>query len=348
MKKHLALIGILGISCLQTFAQKQADTVIIKVGASSKIIFTIQDKKDLETLKHYNFQSLMEDMITKLEKRDSTQIEKPAGVYLKDTVADKTVSSSEASSVEEWPTEADRARYRANNSKSNYYNYSSTYPSKKNPRKRTYSSFSIDLGTNNYLENGKFPADANAIYTVRPWGSWYVALNSIQRTRVANKFFLEWGGGVSWYNFKFQNDRTLITKDDNGVIFSEDKRDYNFTKSKLTVAYVQFSLVPMIDFGNNYRKPGLFNSHHTRGVRFGIGPYIGYRIDSYTKQKYEHNDDTFKEHHHDPYYLTNIRWGYRFQFGFKGADFFFNYDMNDLFVANKGPQLNAFSFGVSF
>jgi hypothetical protein len=36
------------------------------------------------------------------------------------------------------------------------------------------------------------------------------------------------------------------------------------------------------------------------------------------------------------------------QIGFKGTDFFFNYDMNELFAENKGPKLNAFSFGVSF
>jgi hypothetical protein len=107
--------------------------------------------------------------------------------------------------------------------------------------------------------------------------------------------------------------------------------------------------VPVVDFGGGSRKPGFFNGRASSGsFRFGAGPYVGYRIDSYTKQKFEQNGDTKKEHRHDSYYINNVRYGLRVQLGFKGADFFFNYDMNELFAENKGPKLNAFSFGVSF
>ncbi len=358
MKRIIVSIGLLAIIFTSGLAQKKADTVIIKVGESSKVIFAIQDKKDLETLKYYNFQKLMEDMITKLDKRDSTQIEKPSTTYLKDTVKENTQSEIvQENSNEEWPTEADRARYRGSNWSSNNDNYRSRRQYKSNReyrsyksynRRRTYSSFNIDLGTNNYLQDGKFPDESNSIYTVRPWGSWYVALNSIQRTRLANKFFLEWGGGVSWYNFKFQNDRALLTKNDTEATFSLDSRTNDFQKSKLTVVYANFSLVPVIDFGGNNHKPGLFSGGRSRGFRLGAGPYVGYRIDSYTKQVFIQDGDDKVERHHDPYYLNNIRYGGRLQFGFRGTDFFLNYDMNELFTANRGPQLNAFSFGVTF
>lgn len=319
-------------------AQKKADTVVIKVGDASKVIFAIHDKKDLETLKHYNFQSLMDDMIQKLDKRDSSQLEKPASAYLKDTVpASETAPTVTENRVEEKSESEDKESY------SSYQTYK-----RKWHRRKTFSTFSMDLGTNNYLENGKFPDQNNSLYSVRPWGSWYVALNSIQRTRLANKFFLEWGGGFSWYNFKFQNDRVQMTKNDSEVNFALDTRDVSYDKSKLTVAYVQASLVPVIDFGGGGRKPGFFNGRSSSGFRFGAGPYVGYRIDSYTKQKFEQNGDTKKEHRHDSYYINNLRYGLRVQLGFKGADFFFNYDMNELFAENKGPKLNAFSFGVSF
>jgi hypothetical protein len=330
MKKIFAFIITIGTFQF-SLAQKKADTVVIKVGDASKVIFAIHDKKDLETLKHYNFQSLMDDMIQKLDKRDSTQLAKPPTAYLKDSVKEVAptdmITDNSSSEQEETKTY--------------------TYKRKWN-RRKTYSTFSMDLGTNNYLENGKFPDQSNSLYSVRPWGSWYVALNSIQRTQLGNKFFLEWGGGFSWYNFKFQNDRVQMTKDDNGVNFNLDPRDFSYDKSKLTVAYVQASLVPVIDFGGSGRKPGFFNGRSSSGFRFGVGPYVGYRIDSYTKQKYENNGDTKKEHRHDSYYINNLRYGARMQIGFKGTDFFFNYDMNELFAENKGPKLNAFSFGVSF
>jgi hypothetical protein len=138
-----------------------------------------------------------------------------------------------------------------------------------------------------------------------------------------------------------------MTKDDLGVNFSVDTRDYSFSKSKLTATFVNLSLVPVLDFGKNKYKPAFFDGHHSSGFRIGAGPYVGYRIDSYTKQKYEKNGSTEREHHHDNYYLNNLRYGMRVQLGFRDVDFFFNYDMNNLFVDNKGPQVNAFSFGIT-
>jgi hypothetical protein len=138
-----------------------------------------------------------------------------------------------------------------------------------------------------------------------------------------------------------------LGKDDNSVTFNLDPRDYNFTKSKLTATFVNLSLVPVLDFGGNKYKPAFFDGHHAGGFRIGAGPYVGYRIDSYTKQVYEKDGDTKREHHHDTYYLNNLRYGVRLQLGFNDVDFFFNYDMNNLFNDNKGPQLNAFSFGIT-
>ncbi|HMI64530.1 MAG TPA: hypothetical protein VK517_00730 [Cyclobacteriaceae bacterium] len=321
------------------FAQnKPADSVVIRVGEASKVIFAIHDKKDLETLKHYDFQALMDDMITKLEKKDSTQLTRHAGSYLKDSVKEsrtrqtQTVSSPDSS--RNWTKRT-----------MNHWN------------RRTYHAFNMDLGTNNYLSNGKFPDQTNQPYAVRPWGSWYVALNSVQRTHVAGKFFLEWGVGVSWYNFKFQNDMTVLSKNDNGVSFLQDNRSFDFIKSKLTATYLNATFVPMIDFGKGGKKTTLFDGsrvdfssrgNHSSAFRIGVGPYAGYRIDSYAKQSYRDQGDKHRDHDHDTFYLNTIRYGARLQMGFRDVDLFFNYDMNNLFVDNKGPKVNAFSFGVTF
>ncbi len=39
-----------------------------------------------------------------------------------------------------------------------------------------------NLGTNNWLESGQFPDINDAPYAIRPFGSWYLALNSINST----------------------------------------------------------------------------------------------------------------------------------------------------------------------
>jgi hypothetical protein len=326
MKKITIVSAFIFSSSILSHAQG-ADTVIINIGDSSKVTFEIKNQKDLQTLKKYDLQAVVNDMIIKLEKRDTTMLDKSSQAYVKETT-DAPVANI-TGTEENWNTswkERDRKSYQ---------------------RHRTYQSLNFDVGTNNYLANGKFPDENNDPYAIKPWGSWYIGVNSIQRTRLARTFFLEWGGGVSWYNFKFQDKQTAISKDDNMVTFLQDQRDVDFKKSKLTACYLNLSLVPVLDFGANRRKAMFFDGHHSESVRFGIGPYVGYRIDSYTKQVFKEDGDKHKERNHDSFYLDNIRYGLRFQFGFRDVDIFFNYDMNELFVDNKGPKLNAFSFGIT-
>ena len=132
-----------------------------------------------------------------------------------------------------------------------------------------------------------------------------------------------------------------------GVTFVEDNTaNLAFKKSKLTVSYINLSLVPMLDFSNSSTRSRMWDS--SSSFRIGLGPYLGYRIGSYSKIKYKEAGDTEKEKNHDSFYLENIRYGMRLQIGFRSTDLFFNYDMNDLFSPGKGPSLNAFSFGVVF
>lgn len=334
MKKHLIAILILFLITEFSLAQtKPADSIVIKVGEGSKVIIAIKNKEDLATLKHYDFQSLVNDMITKLEASDTTPISKPSSDYLKDSVQKEPVVVSTVSAEDESDQWSD--------------NNWTHYEFRRHGR-RTYHSFNFDLGMNNYLENGTFPDGGNALYTVKPWGSWYVGINSIQRTRLTKKFFIEWGGGISWYNFKFQNFSTRISEDDNGVVFSEDTRELDFRKSKLTATYINASFVPLVDFGGNRRRSMFFDGYASDAFRFGLGGYIGYRIDSYSKVMYKENGDKRKEHDHDNFYLNNMRYGLRAQIGFSDIDFFVNYDLNELFIEGKGPKLNAFSFGITF
>lgn len=317
------------LSIVSTAQTKPADTVVIKVGEGSKIIVAVK-KEDLETLKQYDFQKLMTDLIVKLEQKDTASHQTPSADYLKEPVNEEVASPEENKNDESADENWDNHKH------------------EKWHRRRTYHSINFDLGMNNYLSDGKFPDENNSLYTVKPWGSWYVGINSNLRTRVSNKFFLEWGLGVNWYNFKFQNEQTMISKDDNSVIFSLNPLDVDFTKSKLTATYIQAQLVPMIDFGGNRRKPSFFDGGDSESFRFGAGPYVGYRIDSYSKQVYKEEGDKIKPKNHDNFYLNNLRYGLRFQVGFEELDLFFNYDLNELFIENKGPKLNAFSFGVTF
>lgn len=346
MKK---IFTLLLLSSLFSIAQAQkTDSVIINVGEKSKVIFAIGDKADLQTLKQYNFQAVVDDLVAKLEQQDSSKIEKPADSYLK-TEEPVTTYNNDSDRNED----VDRNHNRDWNNDDDDDNWDRSWDERRTRKtryyRRTYHSINFDIGTNNFLAaNGALPNQNNELYSVRPWGSWYVGINSIERTRLARKFFLEWGGGISWYNFKFENDQVRISKDDNGVMFSKDQRDVDFVKSKLTTTYLNVSVVPVIDFSGRGRKPMVWNGNGGGSFRIGLGPYAGYRIDSYSKLVYKEGGDRHREKDHDSYYLNNFRYGLRFQLGFKATDIFVAYDLNELFASNKGPKLNAFSFGLTF
>jgi hypothetical protein len=328
MKKTCS-IAIAFLISFTTGAQgKPADTVVIELARTSRVVFTMKDRSDLELLKQYDFQALFNDMLYKLEIKDTVRT-----LVMIDTPHTEAIVTT-PTEVETWGAEDDDDEWDKN-------------IQRKYRHHRTRHSFNFDLGTNNFLEDGNFPDADGSQYAVRPWGSWYVGVNSIQRTHVGNKFFIEWGIGVSWYNFKFQEDNTLLTEDDAGVIFSADPRDVSFIKSKLTVSYINASLIPMIDVGGYNRKARFWNSHNS-AFRIGAGPYVGYRIGSYTKMVYKEDGDREKDKDRDNFYLNNLRYGMRVQVGVRSADFFFNYDMNELFSTGRGPKLNAFSFGVIF
>ncbi|MTI22353.1 hypothetical protein E1176_15075 [Fulvivirga sp. RKSG066] len=220
---------------------------------------------------------------------------------------------------------------------------------KKRKNYGTYNDFGIDLGINNYLEDGKSPDESNALYSVKPFGSWYVALKSINNTHISGPVNLEWGGDISWYNFKFQNAAVILNEGPDGVEFSEVSGDFDPVKSKLTAAYVNVSLVPMLKFGESNRTRDKFDWcdwNHEGGFRIGAGGYAGYKIASYTKTVREMDGDDKKDKDKDGFYLNNFRYGVRMQMGYRGVDLFVNYDINELFAEGRGPKLNAFSFGV--
>ena len=206
----------------------------------------------------------------------------------------------------------------------------------------------LDIGFNNYLNDGKFPEEGTAP-TVRPWGSWYVALKIKNETHATGIFYLNWGFDVSWYNFKFENRDTRIVKGPDNVQFERDTQDFDFIKSKLTAAYLNASFVPTFRLSGN-RSAGWFwgGVCERDGFSIGLGGYGGYRLDSYARYVFKEEGEKQKDRDRSDFFLNNWRYGLRMELGFDGIDLFFNYDLNELFASGKGPELNAISFGLAF
>ncbi|WKZ60570.1 MAG: hypothetical protein QY309_03630 [Cyclobacteriaceae bacterium] len=331
MKKILVVLMLITAGYASP-AQQKPDTVVVELANTSRVVFTIKDRKDLVVLRQYNFQALFTDILNRIEGTPVTSI--PAN----DSVP------AQPSEPREIETTNEPVTWDEDDEEDKEWERSRTIRT----MRRTRHSINFDLGVNNYLEDGKFPDENNELYSVRPWGSWYVGINSVQHTHVGGKFFIEWGLGLSWYNFKFQQDNILIGKDENGVFFEEDLRDVNFIKSKLGVTYANVSFIPMLDFGGRGKKARFWSSYGSN-FRIGAGPYAGYRLSSRSKLVYN-DGGREKDKNRDNFYLNNFRYGVRVQLGIRSTDIFFNYDLNELFSTEKenNPKLNAFSFGIIF
>jgi len=311
--------------------EEAADTVVVPLAESSKIIFTVGDPEDLKILRHYDFQALFDDILDRLSENAGLPVDTTASadrnIEITVTASERDTQDGDDDSDDSGDDDGDRWT-----------------KSRRGDVGRTWQSYNVDLGINNYMRADQFPT-GNELYAVRPWGSWYIGLNSIQRTKLARNFFVEWGMGVSWYNFKFQEDNIRVSEDDIGVHFAEDTRSVDFIKSKLSATFINASLVPVIDFGEHSHKNRIWEGNR-EGFRFGAGPYVGYRIASKSKLVYEEGGERHREKERDSFYLNNFRYGIRLQIGVRSTDLFINYDLNDLFADKKGIQLNAVSFGL--
>lgn len=354
MKKLSATILLLGIYITSSASipelpgkllKDTRDTVVIHFGNKSKIMILVDDPEELKKISEFDLNKMLKDLSISVDSMENDQqylkIEDDTGErYLNDTsiIVEKPVEvdveALKAEIKEELRDEMWEEEKKDNSGKSRNH-------------KRARSYFNVELGMNNWLENGSYPNETNALYTVRNWGSWSVAMANTNRIHVAGSFYLDVGANISWYNFKFQNDLTRLVKGDDALIFYEDSLILDPIKSKLTVSYINASFVPMFSFGRAGRKRDLFNwDYYDKGFRIGAGAYIGYRLWSHTKYSWRENGNKTKDRERGDYFLNNLRYGVRLVMGIRVVDVFVNYDLNSLFIEERGPKLNALSFGI--
>ncbi len=194
-------------------------------------------------------------------------------------------------------------------------------------RANTHSTdFQIDLGINTWIGSDDAPE-------VRAWGSWSPALNFDYTYRAGNNFRLKSMVGVSWYNFKFEDRNLQALRGEESIVF-QDFASGGGTKSKISASYLNLGLIPTFTTGNGK-------------IRIGAGPYIGTRLGGRGKFVYNNEEGRkVKEFQRTNLYINNFRYGARLELGVANVDLFVNYDLNEMFQTNRGPQVNTLSFGI--
>ena len=353
MKPVFTYILVLVSYVLQANPYAQ-DTIILRLGNDDEVMIISKDNNEVELLKHYDMNAILQD----LQRSNDAAQEGSIYIEIQDQTGRRYDFEEEESRsltleeklerLEQKMAQVDRRGDMSSGSSQSSRNYNSNSSSRYR-RQGTHSTMMFDFGLNNYVTNGTFPDETDELYAVKPLASWNVALGVTNTTRIAGPLFLEWGTNVNWYNFKFQNARTRMDKTDEGIDFYEDMDVVDPRKSKLVVPYLNAQLVPMLQFGKA-RRDGWFplDRDENSGFRIGAGAYAGYRVGSRHKYVVKDEGDRERTKNKTNYYVNNWRYGVRFQLGFRSFDFYANYDLNELFVEGKGPELNAFSFGIMF
>ncbi|PZX61029.1 hypothetical protein LV84_00017 [Algoriphagus ratkowskyi] len=185
-----------------------------------------------------------------------------------------------------------------------------------------------EIGINQVIPSDQMP-------TVKPWGSWYYAINVLGKTKVSKNFQIYSSIGVNWYNFKLEDRSLIAVKTPEGIVWEEFAGPGTGTKSKISASYLNFTLVPTI-LTNNQK------------LRLGLGGYAGLRIGGRGKFVYDDvNGEKQKQFEKSNMYVENLRYGARAEIGVADVTLFFNYDLNNLFQENLGPEVQALSFGVT-
>ena len=215
---------------------------------------------------------------------------------------------------------------------------------KRNRRDREFSSrsgFNIYFGFNALTNTSSLLVADAKNFELSPFGSRYFGLG-LTRSGTISKgttvaFKISYGLEVSWCNFMFENNNFLV-KNANEIGFANYQNVQGnvvgLCRNKLTVANINIPLMPYLAF----KKSSIV-------TYIAAGGYVGYRVDSYTKNIKVDSDE--KTWNHSSFFLNNLRYGLAFELGLKSfPDLFVNYDLNNMFQDGRGPRVGGISFGI--
>lgn len=222
------------------------------------------------------------------------------------------------------------------------------HPKEKNLNLFQRKGMNLYLGLNGL--SGTMPEQVVAIYPapflatdseLKPTNSRYVSLEFARSTTIArgkkSAFKLGYGISFDWYNFMFDHNRVVnktATATNFQPILDAQGKETLLNKNKLTVSYITLPIMPHFAF-----------SKQSAIQMLGIGGYVSYRLDSWTKTVEEKSEDLVRTNAN--FNLTQVRYGLKAEVALRHfPDLFFNYDLTPLFEKGNGPQLTGFSFGI--
>ena len=176
--------------------------------------------------------------------------------------------------------------------------------------------------------------------------SWYFSLNPFEKSIHLYKNYVNLisGLGIEWDSYNFRSN-ILLNPDSSHTNATTIKIDtasnVRYIKNQLKATYIKIPL--LIELNTN-------NSDAHKSFHLAAGMEFGYKIDSWTKRKFEIDGSTYKAKLHDDYNLSAFKYGIVVRAGYGGFTVFANYSLSPLFSMKKGPEepLYSLSTGITF
>jgi len=197
----------------------------------------------------------------------------------------------------------------------------------------------IALGLNSYVKSGfdtDLSPDANFM-ELNTNKSWEFSLNFAEKSfnLIDQKVGLVTGLGLTWNNYKFDQNITLDPSGQAISFYVDSVRD--FTKNKLTTTYLTLPLLLEFQFptGDN-----------SKDVHLSAGVVGSLKLGSHTKQVYEVNNREFKDKVKEDFHLSPLRYAVHASIGYGNFTLYSSYSMTTLFENGEGPELYPFTIGI--
>lgn len=89
--------------------------------------------------------------------------------------------------------------------------------------------------------------------------------------------------------------------------------------------------------------------NEAKSFKAAVGFKVGYRFATYTKLKYNENEETKKMKDYQNFHVSPLRYGPYVRLGFGGFNVFANYTLTPVFNEGEGPvDLNMMTVGISW
>ncbi len=317
------------------------DTLKINLGTST-IIISVEDIRDLKDIDKDKMDSVfnvitaqIEQFEKYLEEGKDTTFGSINGDGIKVTI--KQNDDMEAGTNTHVPKILSLTLGTRGANASIYSNEEEEDEKKHRDKGKDHLGLNFGLGFNNYIgrQSGKIPSGVD--HELNQFQSRYVDFDLIFDFDMGKKggpVHILTGLELSYHNFMFDN-KKRVQKVEGALFFYEDSLRA-VKKSKLRATYLSIPAMVMFEFPNQKGK---------KGFHIGVGGFAGYRIGSKAISKFEKKGN---EKIIGNYFLNNVQYGLEARLGYGDITLFGKYSLSPLFVSGKGPDVSAFTLGVTF